>query len=195
MCIPRLIESNERGYYEMVEEILSYNKSFVENRRKQGLDKQISSHAQKGIMIFTCMDTRLVGLVEEAMGFERGQVKVLKNAGNTLRRGGEDVLRCIALGTLVMGIKEVFVVGHKDCGMRKLNAEKIRQAMRDRCIDESVIASVDLEEWAGIIPDEGENVREVVKAVKEYKFIPKDVEVHGMLMDPYSGELQVVPAE
>ena len=61
----------------MLDEILNHNKDFVENRRKQGLDKKISSHAQKGVMIFTCMDTRLVGLVEDAMGFERGQVKVL----------------------------------------------------------------------------------------------------------------------
>lgn len=192
MSIPRLIESNERGYDEMLDEILNYNKDFVENRRKQGLDKKISSHAQKGVMIFTCMDTRLVGLVEDAMGFERGQVKVLKNAGNTLRRNSEDVLRCIALGALVMGIKEVFVVGHRDCGMQKLTAEKIRQAMRERCIDESAIDSVDLEEWAGIISDEADNVREVVRAIKEYKFMPKDVKVHGMLMDPYSGELEVV---
>lgn len=179
----------------MLEEILSYNKSFVEKRKKQGLDNEISSHAQKEVMIFTCMDTRLVGLVEDAMGLGRGQAKVLKNAGNTIRKDCDDVLRCIALGALVMGIKEVFVVGHKDCGMGKLTVERIRQAMRDRGIDEDEIASEDLEKWSGIISDETDNVRNAVKAIKNYKFIPKDVEVHGLLMDPYSGELQTVEVE
>jgi carbonic anhydrase len=176
----------------MLEEVLSYNKGFVERRREQGLDKEISGHAQKEVMIFTCMDTRLVELVEDAMGFGRGQVKVLKNAGNTIRKNCDDVLRCIALGALVMDIKVVFVVGHKDCGMKKLTAGKIRQAMTERGIAESVISSVDLEEWAGIISDEAENVREAVKAIKNYEFIPKDVKVYGLLMDPNSGELQAV---
>jgi carbonic anhydrase len=179
----------------MLEEVLSYNKSFVKDRRRNGLDKEISGHAQKGALIFTCMDTRLVGLLEDAMGFERGQVKVLKNAGNTIRENCSDVLRSIALGVLVMGIKEVYVVGHKDCGMGKLTVERIRQAMRDRGIDENEIASEDLEKWSGIISDETDNVRNAVKAIKNYKFIPKDVEVHGLLMDPYSGELQTVEVE
>jgi carbonic anhydrase len=176
----------------MLEEILSYNKSFVEKRKNEGLDKQISGHAQKGVMIFTCMDTRLVGLVEEAMGFERGQVKVLKNAGNTIRQDCEDVLRSISLGVLVMGIKEIFVVGHRDCGMKKLTVEKIEQAMRDRGIDESVIASADIKKWSGIISDEAENIKEAVSAIESSKFIPGDVAVHGLLIDPCSGELEAV---
>ncbi|MBA1335152.1 MAG: Carbonic anhydrase, beta class [Firmicutes bacterium] len=176
----------------MLEEILSYNRSFVEERRKEGKDKKISGHAQKEAMIFTCMDTRLVGLVEDAMGFKRGEVKVLKNAGNTIRDNCDDVIRSISLGILMMGIKEVFVVGHKDCGMKKLTGDKIAQAMRDRGIDENAIASVDLEKWAGVINNEAENVAEVVAAIKNSKFIPKDVAIHGLMIDPDSGELEEV---
>lgn len=176
----------------MLEEVLIYNKNFVEKRKKLSLDREIGGHAQKGVMVFTCMDTRLVGLVEDAMGFERGQVKVLKNAGNTIRENCDDVLRSIALGVLVMGIREVYVVGHKDCGMKKLTAAKIRQAMVDRGIDESVIASADLDKWSGIIDDEVENIKQAVSTIRNYSFIPRDVVVHGLLIDPYSGELEVV---
>jgi carbonic anhydrase len=176
----------------MLEEILRYNRKFVKERKETGQDNAISGHAQKGVMICTCMDTRLVGLVEDAMGFERGQVKMLKNAGNTIRTGCDDVIRTISLGTLMMGINEVYVVGHKDCGMKKLKAEDIRKAMLDRGIDEETVNSVDLGQWAGIIGDEKENVIEVVRAVRESKFIPKDVKVFGLLIDPYSGELETV---
>jgi len=178
----------------MLDEILNHNKNYVEKRKKQGPGKEISGHAQKEAMIFTCMDTRLVGLVEDAMGFQRGQVKVLKNAGNTIIKNCSDVLRSIALGVLVMGIREVFVVGHKDCGMKRLTASQIENAMRERGIDENVIASINLEEWSGIISDETENIRKAVKAIKSYEFIPEDVGVHGLLIDPYSGQLELVKA-
>jgi carbonic anhydrase len=66
--------------------------------------------------------------------------------------------------------------------------------MRERGIDENVIASINLEEWSGIISDETENIRKAVKAIKSYEFIPEDVGVHGLLIDPYSGQLELVKA-
>jgi len=176
----------------MLEQILSHNKEFVKKRKEEGENVIISGHAQKEVMIFTCMDTRLVELVEQAMGFKRGEVKVIKNAGNTIREGCDDVIRCISLGTLMMGIKEVYVVGHKDCGMKKLKPEDIKVAMEQRGISQDAIDAVDIKKWSGIIKDERVNIICTVECLRNSKYIPDDVIINGLIIDPYSGEIEVI---
>ena len=44
------------------------------------------------------------------MGFGRGDIKILKNAGNIIRNNCSDVIRSVAVGTVLMGLKEVYVV-------------------------------------------------------------------------------------
>ena len=176
----------------MLSSILEHNKSFVEERKAAGLDIPISGHAQQNAMVFTCMDTRLVDLVEPAMGFKRGDVKILKNAGNIIRDRCSDIIRCIAVCTILMGLSEVYVVGHKDCGMAKLTVEEVRTKMISRGISEEVLDTIDVGRWIGIVKDERENVLDVVRKIKESPFIPKDISIYGLLLDPNSGELEVI---
>lgn len=176
----------------MLNKILEHNKKFVEERKAAGLDKPISGHAQQNVMVFTCMDTRLVDLVEPAMGFKRGDIKILKNAGNIIRDGCDDIIRCITVGTALMGLSEVYVVGHKDCGMTKLTPEAVREKMLARGISKETLDSIDIEQWIGILKDERQNVLEAVRKIKESPFIPKDISVYGLMMDPNSGEIEVI---
>jgi len=176
----------------MLEYILEHNKKFVEERKRAGLHEPIEGHAQKNVMVFTCMDTRLVELLEAAMGFKRGDIKIIKNAGNTIRDNCDEIIRCITVGTVLMGLSQVYVVGHKDCGMAKLEPEKIREKMISRGISKEVVDSIDIEKWFGIIKNEKENVMEAVRKIKESPFVPKDIIVHGLLMDPNSGEIEVI---
>jgi len=37
-----------------------------------------------------------------------------------------------------------------------------------------------------------ENVRDAVLKLKESPYIPKDVSIHGLMMDPNTGEIEVV---
>lgn len=177
----------------MLNKILDHNRSFVNERKRSGSDKPISAHAKQEVMVFTCMDTRLVGLVEKAMGFKRGDIKILKNPGNAIRENCDEIIRSISLGAIMMGLKEVFVIGHKDCGMRKLTPEDVRFKMIERGITEKAIDSIDnLSEWAGILKDETSNVIDAVFKINNSQLIPKDVKVHGLIIDPYSGELEMV---
>jgi len=176
----------------MLEKILEHNRKFVQERKAAGEDKPISGHAHKDIMVLTCMDTRLVELLEPAMGFGRGDIKILKNAGNIIRNNCSDVIRSVAVGTVLMGLKEVYVVGHSDCGMRKQKPEDIRAKMRERGIPEEAIEAIDIKEWFGLLQDEAENVKDAVLKLKNSPYIPKDVKIHGLLMDPNSGEISVI---
>lgn len=176
----------------MLEKILEHNRKFVQKRKNSREDKPISGHAQKDVMVFTCMDTRLVELLEPAMGFGRGDIKILKNAGNIIRNNCSDVIRSVAVGTVLMGLKEVYVVGHSDCGMRKQKADDIKAKMIEKGISKDSIDSIDIEEWFGLLKDEAENIKDAVLKLKNSPYIPKDVNIHGLLMDPNTGEIEVI---
>lgn len=176
----------------MLEMILEHNRKFVQERKNAGEDKPISGHAQKDVMVFTCMDTRLVELLEPAMGFGRGDIKILKNAGNIIRNNCSDVIRSVAVGTVLMGLKEVYVVGHSDCGMRKQKADDIKAKMIEKGISKDAIDSIDIEEWFGLLKDEAENIKDAVLKLRNSPYIPKDVNIYGLLMDPNTGEIEVI---
>ena len=66
----------------MIEEILAYNKRFVEEK---AYEKYVTSkYPDKKIAILTCMDTRLVELLPAALGLKNGDVKMIKNAGGVV---------------------------------------------------------------------------------------------------------------
>ena len=65
----------------MIDEILAYNREFV--ARKEYQQFATSKYPDKRIAIVTCMDTRLVTLLPAALGFRNGDVKIIKNAGDS----------------------------------------------------------------------------------------------------------------
>ena len=109
--------------------------------------KKMSHMPQKKLAIVTCMDTRLTGFLEPAMGIERGDAKIIKNAGNTIV--DRDVIRSLAAAVYALGVDEIMVVGHYDCGMANLNPQKISAAMINREIDQKTIADLDLKKMNG----------------------------------------------
>jgi len=64
----------------MLDEVLEANEEFVQNFEP----KKMSHMPQKKLAIVTCMDTRLTNFLEPAMGIERGDAKIIKNAGNAV---------------------------------------------------------------------------------------------------------------
>ena len=66
----------------MIEQMLEYNKKFVENKEYEKY--ATTKYPDKKIAIVTCMDTRLVELLPAALGIKNGDVKLIKNAGRGL---------------------------------------------------------------------------------------------------------------
>lgn len=170
----------------ILDEVLKANANFV----KEFEPKKMSHMPQKKLAIVTCMDTRLTGFLEPAMGIERGDAKIIKNAGNTIV--DRDVIRSLAAAVYALGVDEIMVVGHYDCGMVNVDPQKISAAMIDRGIDQKTIADLDLKEWIGAIDNEEKNVTQSVEIIKESQFIPSDIPVHGLIIDLYQGRLKVL---
>ena len=66
----------------MIDELLDFNRSFVEQK---GYEPYLTTkYPDKKIAIVTCMDTRLVELMLAALGLKNGDVKMIKNAGGVI---------------------------------------------------------------------------------------------------------------
>lgn len=174
-----------------LDSIISANRNFVRPNAFPPLPKS----PKKQIAIFTCMDTRLVDFLEPAMGLKRGEAKVIKNAGNTIvdPMSGA-VIRSLVAGVFMLGVEEIFVIGHRDCGMAEIDAESVKRDMVRRGISPDVIDIhvPDLKQWLGIFSHPVENVERVVKIIRHNPLIPQDVPVHGLLFCPNDGHLDIV---
>ena len=60
----------------MIEDILKYNKEFVEKKRYEPY--LTSKYPDKKLAILTCMDTRLTELLPAALGIKNGDAKIIK---------------------------------------------------------------------------------------------------------------------
>lgn len=175
----------------LLDNIMAANKKFVH----PGAFPPLPKNPQKQLAIFTCMDTRLVDFLEPAMGVRRGDAKVIKNAGNTLAdplHGG--VIRSLVAAIFMLGVEEICVIGHEDCGMASVDSEKLKRDMIARGImPESIEEHVpDLAQWIGAFGCPHENVADVTARIRANPLIPKDVPVHGLIFCPNDGRLDVV---
>lgn len=171
----------------ILDEVIKSNKEFVEE-----FDGVKLSHIpQKKLAIVACMDTRLTdGFLEQAMGISRGDAKIIKNAGNNVL--DRDVIRSVAAAIFALGAEEVMVVGHHDCGMAGADADKLKAAMLEKGISPEEIDKIDIQDWIGAIDSEKSNVFNGVEKINKSPFIPDSIPVHGLIMDPISGELDIL---
>jgi carbonic anhydrase len=174
----------------LLDTILQANRKFVQPNAFPPLPK----NPKKQLAIFTCMDTRLVDFLEPAMGIRRGEAKVIKNAGNTIIDPFGGVIRSLVAAIFMLGVDEVFVIGHRDCGMATVDAPHLKQQMIERGIDPQAIDNLipDLGQWMGAFACPEENVERVAAVIRESPLIPRDVPIHGLIFCPNDGHLEVV---
>ncbi len=173
----------------LLDEILANNRRFVAER--EGL---LTRTPARKVVIFTCMDTRLVEFLEPAMGVRRGDAKVIKNAGTTVLDPNGGVIRSLVVAIHALGCEEVLVIGHLDCGMAQLDEDELRKRMLSRGVTREALAALKpgLGEWLGTFRDVHGNVRRVVGLLRRNALIPADVPVHGLMFDPNSGGLELL---
>src|ERR1700712_2179939 len=92
------------------DDVLDGNARYAATFRDEGK----AGRAARGLAVVTCMDSRIEPL--QMLGMERGDAKILRNAG---ARVTDDVLRTLVLAVALLGVRRVLVVPHTDCGMVK----------------------------------------------------------------------------
>lgn len=178
---------------QLLDEIMQANKSYLQLNDIIPAETPVPRPPQRQVAIFTCMDSRLVELLEPAMGLSRGDAHVIKNAGNTIVHRNSEVIRSLIVSIFVLGVQEVLVVGHRDCGMAALDTNSLEEAMLARGVPKAAIDAVDnLEDWLGGFANPSANVRNAVHRIRSSPLIPSDVPIHGLIMEPQRGELTLL---
>ena len=179
----------------ILSQILDHNRHFVE--RKDYMQFATDRFPNKKIVIVTCMDARLVELRPAAMDLRQGDAKVLKTAGAIVAHPFGSIMRSILVAVYQLGAQEVAVVGHHDCGMAGLSCGDILDKARERGIADDTIATlrnagIELERWLSGFKDVRDGVIQSVKTIRSHPLLPKDILVHGLLISPESGKLEIV---
>ena len=179
----------------MIQDILEYNKKVVEKKEYECY--QAGKYPEKKLAILSCMDTRLTELLPAALGIKDGDAKIIKNAGAVITHPFGSVVRSLLVAIVELGVEDVMVIGHTDCGVQHIDAEMILGHLKERGINmESVemlkYAGVDFEKWLCGFNTIRESVEDTVKTLKEHPLIPKDVGITGYIMDTKTGELYPV---
>ncbi len=180
----------------VLQDIMSVNASFCASPPNDYTqeDHHQSKLPQKQVAIITCMDTRLVNFLEQALGLARGDAKVIKTAGNSVTGVFDGTIRSLMVCIYELGVKEILVIGHHECGMAKTTSKSLTEAMLSRGVPKEAIHMIakELREWADEFQHPEQNVLDTVEAIRLNPLIPTDVPVHGLIFHPRTGKLDIV---
>jgi carbonic anhydrase len=180
-----------------IKEVLEHNKQFLEKQKKDGMLPSTSKIPNQEVAILTCMDTRLVGLLEAALGKARGECKIIKNAGAIVSHPFGGVMRSLIIAIYELNVSEIVVIGHKDCGLTNIVPEKTEEKMIKAGVSPALLrgiesTGIDLHQWFGGFRDIHENVKASTDQIRLHPLIPDNFPVHGLVIDPENGELELV---
>lgn len=180
---------------DVIQEILEHNQKFVSEKRYEAL--RTDRYPNKGVVVVTCMDTRLVELLPQAMDLRQGDAKVLKTAGAVVSHPFGSVMRSILVAVYELNAHDICVVGHHDCGMTGLSCARIVEKARGRGISDDTLrtlknSGIDLDAWLVGFDNVADGVRKSVEVIRNHPLLPKDVRVHGMLISPVTGKLETL---
>ncbi len=166
-----ILQEFPRGEFE---DVLEGNDRYVETF----VPINRSGWADKGLAIITCMDSRVDPL--RVVGMERGDAKILRNAG---ARVTDDVLRTLVLATYLLGVSRVLVMPHTDCKMASGEEAEVHEQIRaEHGIDtRSVEIRTVTDQMAALITD--------VVRIRAYPLLPAGLIVGGAVFDVHSGRL------
>ncbi len=179
----------------IIEEMLAYNKQFVAEKRYE--QYAASKYPNKKIAILTCMDTRLVELLPAALGLKNGDVKIIKNAGGVVTNPFGSVIRSLLVAIIELGVEEIMVIGHTDCGVQHIDSEQMIEHMKQRGISQESIdlmkyCGIDFARWLAGFDTVEQSVTDTVETIRNHPLMPRDVRIGGYVIDTDTGALTTV---
>ena len=176
----------------MIEQMLAYNQKFVE--REEYKRFATSKYPDKKIAILSCMDTRLVEQLPAALGIRNGDVKMIKNAGGMITGPFDSAVRSLLVGIVELGVEEVMVIGHTDCGVSHINADMMIRHLIQRGVSQDHIdmmryCGIDFSAWLRGFDSVEDSVAETVELLRNHPLMPSDVTINGYLIDTPTGKL------
>jgi carbonic anhydrase len=179
----------------ILSDIQSHNARFVERREYEPF--LTDAFPDKKLVVLTCMDTRLVELLPRAMNLRNGDAKVIKNAGAIVSHPFGSVMRSLMVAVYELNAAEIAVVGHYGCGMTKLSSDSVLKKAVARGVSPDLLqtlehAGINLQNWLTGFNTPEEGVRQSVSIIRQHPLLPKDLPVHGLMICPETGRLDLL---
>ena len=179
----------------ILSDILTHNEDFVARKAYEPFRTDV--FPEKKLVILSCMDTRLVELLPRAMNLRNGDAKVIKTAGAIISHPFGSVMRSVMVALYELMAAEVAVIGHYGCGMTGLSCEKVLQKAVARGVSQETLqtlehSGIDLKRWLKGFDTPEDGVRQSVEVIRQHPLLPKGVPIHGLMMCPETGRLDVL---
>jgi carbonic anhydrase len=170
--------------------------------------------AHKRAVLLTCMDARL--LTHNIMGFEAGDMYVIRNAGG---RASDDAIRSLVIASALLKANQFFVVHHTDCGMQRFTDKSMNELldssaqstavlsycsatlkridnnknytcakMSDCCQDMSCV-NYQCIDWLTIKNGLFKSVLEDVRRIRNHPLVALEIPIYGFIFDVMTGKL------
>ena len=141
---------------------------------------ETSSRPRTGVAVLACMDARLD--VYRILGLTEGDAHVIRNAGGAVT---DDVVLALAVSQHLLGTREILVMQHMDCAMRRVH-------------DHELAATVQRDSGArppwrfATVPDPVQRVSEAVRLLAADRHLSHTEIVRGYLYDERTDDLREV---
>ena len=175
-----------------IAQIMEFNKQFVAGQHYTSFSA--TKIPSKKIAILACMDARMTELLPAALNLKNGEAKIIKNAGALITHPFGSVMRSLLIAVYELGVEDIMIIGHYDCGVQGLDASKLIGKMTSRGILQEKIdfvscCGIDVHKWLTGFEKIEDSILETVNLVKRHPLMPADVQVHGFAIDPVTGRL------
>ena len=117
-----------------------------------------------------------------------GDVFILRNAGNIFTL---DMMRSILLAIVYYKIKYIIILGHLDCGMKKINLTELRMKLPSKFLsqlsknNQNILS--ELKSFFIPFSNEIKNLIEQIKSLQTIQDLFPEIEITGMLYDTKTG--------
>ena len=156
---------------------------------------QMSNHCSQIMMLRSKLKTKL-----DPMRYEHSLSVSFTCMNLAMRYGSHpfgSVIRSLMVAIYELGVTEVMVIAHSDCGACHMSSAQMIEHMKARGIKQETIdmirfCGVDFESWLYGFEDTEKSVKGTVEAIINHPLIPNDINVSGFIIDSVTGELTPV---
>ena len=164
----------------VTDELIAANARYAASGRTHELPQRPGRH----LAVLTCMDARIDTF--SALGLDLGDANILRNAGGR----AAPALRSLAICCGLLGVREIVVIHHTDCGLFDATNDAIRARLGRDIGPEAAAAAAGIDFLP--FPDLDQSVREDVALIRASPVIPESVSVRGFVYYVETGRLQEV---
>lgn len=190
-----VVEEGEFEPVEVVEEEMSITEELLSRNREflaRSVPGALPPQPRLGLAVVTCMDHCIAGRDMLALGLKIGDAYFVRTAGPAVPSQNSDIVRSLLVAVMFGSVTDILVLGHTDCTMAKLTTYTVQEAMRHHGIPQDSVPAASLVGWLGGIVSERDNVLTLVKFLRESPLLPRQVAVHGAMLDTATGKLTIL---